>query len=346
MEANNDSTKVDCNMLPDKTAIMAALFAGQGNNPFPNNEASEGATILRIPPQQLVEFHSNKLGRQPYQVRENADFAKLVESVAQRGVFEPIIVRPDTDNKEMYEIISGHRRHLAALKANIREVPVLVESLDDSEANIRVCDANLHREDILPSEKAWAYRLKLEAMKQQGKRTDLESGTSAQIEQKSKGKTSIERLSEDSEDGRAQIQRYIRLTHLLPELLEMVDRKQLKFMVGVELSYLKEHEQTSLLHVMEENDGHTKPTLEQAQKLKQLSKEKTGLSKDMIYGLLQCEKKASGMNASFINGILPTDIRKMSVERRKAYTSRAFEVYAAYLSNHPEEESNWRRSSD
>ena len=217
---------------------------------------------------------------------------------------------------------------------------MLVQEIDDDEANIRVCDANLHREDIKPSEKAWMYRIKREALRnlgrKQGMRTDL---TSAQVEQKLKGQTSVELIAEEADDSRAQIQRYIRLTHLLPELLEMIDGGKLKFMVGVELSYLERPEQEALLDVI--ICDRVKPSLEQAQQLKQMSKEKRDLTVDLIHVLLQKEPGNSGLTAGYINKLLPQDIRKLPAVQKKAYTQAALEHYAVYLKEHPEKQQEW-----
>lgn len=326
----------------DKEALMNSLFLGQGM-PSTKDDHPSGDIITLLPPEQLVDFHSNELGRQPYQVRENADFDKLVESVMQRGVFEPIIARPDTQHEGMYEIISGHRRRLAALRAEAADVPVLVQDIDDDEANIRVCDANLHREDIKPSEKAWMYRIKMEALRnlgrRQGMRTDL---TSAQVEQKLKGKTSVERIAEEAEDSRAQIQRYIRLTKLLPELLEMVDDGQLKFMVGVEVSYLERPEQEALLDVI--LCDRVKPSLEQAQQLKHMSRENRALTVDLIHVLLHKETGSTGLTAGYINKLLPQPIRKLTAAKKKEYAAKALEHYAKYLAEHPEEGRQWEEN--
>lgn len=317
----------------DKEALMNSLFLGQGLSEIVNHPSGDIITLM--PPDQLVDFHSNELGRQPYQVRENADFDKLVESVMQRGVFEPIIARMDAQ-EGMYEIISGHRRRLAAMRAEVSDVPVLVQEMDDDEANIRVCDANLHREDIKPSEKAWAFRIKLEAMNRQGKRTDL---TCAPVEHKLEKKKSVQILAEEADESRAQIQRYIRLTYLLPELLQMVDDGQLKFRVGVELSYLESPEQEALLDVV--ICDRVKPSLEQAQQLKQMSKEKRALTVDLIHVLLHKEPGSTGLTAGYINKLLPQLIRKLPPERKKEYTAKALEHYAAYLKEHPEKQKEW-----
>ena len=205
----------------------------------------------------------------------------LIESIQEQGILSPLIVRPKENTEDKYEIVSGHRRFRAAVKAGIKEVPALIVTLDRDAAAIAEVDSNLHREHILPSEKAFAYKLKLEAMKRQGKRTDL---TSAQIEPKFR---SNELLAENSPDSRPQIQRYIRLTNLIPPILDMVDEKRIAFTPAVELSYLQPEEQTMLLSEMEYND--CTPNLSQAQCLKALSMQ--GLfTKEQLSAIMSEEK--------------------------------------------------------
>ncbi|MGC2873596.1 ParB/RepB/Spo0J family partition protein [Ihubacter sp. mB4P-1] len=328
----------------DKEALMNSLFLGQGM-PSKNSNHPSGEVVTLLPPNQLVDFHSNELGHQPYQVRDDEDMEKLVESAHERGIISPLIVRVDSKIPEKYEILSGHRRKTAALRAGLTEVPVLVKEADDDEANIIVCDANMYREDVAPSEKAWAYRCKLEAMhnlgiRKQGMRTDL---TSDPVGPKLKGKTSTAIIADESEDSMTQIKRYIRLTYLLPELLQMVDDGQLKFRVGVELSYLERPEQEALLDVI--ICDRVKPSLEQAQQLKQMSKEKRDLTVDLIHVLLQKEPGNSGLTAGYINKLLPQPIRKMPASRKKEYAAKALEHYAKYLAEHPEEGQQWLADS-
>ena len=188
---------------------------------------------------------------------------QMVESVQQFGILNPLIVRSDENGS--YEIVSGHRRARAAELAGLTTVPAIVRQLDDDAAIILMVDSNLARENILPSEKAWSYKLKLEAMKRQGERTDL---TSRQVVGKLEAADVMG--SEVGESGR-QIQRYIRLTNLIPELLDMVDAKQISFNPAVELSYLKPFEQTQFISAMEY--GGAPPTLSQAQRIKRLSQD-------------------------------------------------------------------------
>lgn len=189
---------------------------------------------------------------------------RTTESIAQYGVLTPLIARPLEAGG--YEIISGHRRAHAAEMAGLTEVPVLVRQMDDDAATVLMVDSNLQRENILPSERAYAYKMKLKAMKHQGERSDL---TSRQVGEKSQ--TSVGTMSAEIGESERQIQRYIRLTNLIPELLEMVDQKQISFNPAVELSYLAPEEQEVFMHAMDEVQAS--PSLSQAQRLKKLAQE-------------------------------------------------------------------------
>lgn len=200
----------------------------------------------------------------PFQVKDDEDMLKTVESVRDYGVMTPIIARPDPDGG--YEIISGHRRHHASELAGKDTIPVIVREMDDDAAIILMVDANLQRETILPSERAFAYKMKLDAIKHQGARTDL---TSTQVVQKS----SIEQIGEDSGVSRESVRRYIRLTELKPELMDMVDNGQLKFNPAVELSYLAHSEQDQFIEAMDY--AQATPSLSQAQRIKKMTIEGT-----------------------------------------------------------------------
>ena len=219
----------------------------------------------------------------PFKVQDNEEMNALIESIQERGILSPLIVRPKEKTGDEYEIVSGHRRFRAAVKAGMKEVPALIVPLDRDAAAIAVVDSNLHRENILPSEKAFAYKLKLEAMKRQGRRSDL---TSAQVEPKFR---SNELLAENSPDSRPQIQRYIRLTNLIPPILDIVDDGKIAFTPAVEISYLLPEEQTMLLSEMEYND--CTPNLSQAQRLKQLSMQ--GLFTAERLSAIMSEEKAN-----------------------------------------------------
>lgn len=217
----------------------------------------------------------------PYKVQDNEEMDALAESIKAHGVVSPIIVRPLENTTDEYEIISGHRRVMASRKAGITEIPALVVSLDRDAAAIVLVDSNLHREHILPSEKAFAYKMKLEAMKHQGWRTDL---TSPQVGAKSR---TTEMVGAESGDSHEQVRRYIRLTNLIPEILQYVDEGRISFTPAVELSYLNEQEQYDLLEQMELND--CTPSLSQACRFKKISQE-DGLTPEVIATIMSEEK--------------------------------------------------------
>jgi len=225
----------------------------------------------------LGELHS--FPENPFRVREDEDFDELVLSIKENGLISPLVVRPHEDGG--YEIISGHRRRLACEKAGLTEVPVLIYALDRDSAAIALVDSNLHRENILPSEKAFAYKMKLEALSRQGKRTDL---TSCQVGTKFRSDAEI---AETVSDSARQVQRYIRLTHLVPKLLDLVDDKRIAFTPAVELSYLTEQEQYTLLDTIESED--CTPSLSQAQRMKKLS-QLGRLTADVIYSIMSEDK--------------------------------------------------------
>ena len=199
----------------------------------------------------------------PFKVLDDELMAQTVESIKQIGVVSPLIVRPDPEGG--YEILSGHRRLHAAQLAGLETVPVIVKEMDDDAAIIFMVDSNLQRENILPSERAFSYKMKLEAMKHQGERGDL---TSAQVGPKS---WAAQVVAEEAGDSKSQVKRYIRLTNLIPEILDMVDEKKIAFNPAVELSYLKPSEQKEVLEAMDY--AQASPSLSQAQRLKKLSQE-------------------------------------------------------------------------
>ena len=202
----------------------------------------------------------------PFKVLDDELMAQTVESIKQIGVVSPLIVRPDPEGG--YEILSGHRRLHAAQLAGLETVPVIVKEMDDDAAIIFMVDSNLQRENILPSERAFSYKMKLEAMKHQGERGDLTSG---QLGQKSVGTVSRDIVAEQAGDSSRNVQRFIRLTNLIPEILDMVDEKKIAFNPAVELSYLKPSEQKEFLEAMDY--AQASPSLSQAQRLKKLSQE-------------------------------------------------------------------------
>ena len=220
----------------------------------------------------------------PYKVQDNEEMERLAESIQQNGVLSPIIVRPVENTSDEYEIISGHRRVMACRKAGITEVPALVVSLDRDAAAIVLVDSNLHREHILPSEKAFAYKMKADAMNHKGWRTDLTSG---QVVPKSDDNRTTAQIGADTGDSYKTVQRYIRLTNLIPEILQYVDAGRIAFTPAVELSYLNEQEQYDLLEQMELND--CTPSLSQACRFKKLSQEQ-GLTPEVIAAVMSEEK--------------------------------------------------------
>ena len=214
--------------------------------------------VQEIPLEELAPFKNH-----PFKVIDDESMLRTVESVAQYGVLAPLIARPREGGG--YELISGHRRKHAAELAGLSVVPVIVREMDDDAATILMVDSNLQRETILPSERAWAYRMKLEAMKHQGERIE---STSRQVGEKT---WSVSKVGRDAQESERQVHRFIRLTYLIPELLEMVDQKQLAFNPAVELSYLTKEQQTDFLEAMEY--AQTTPSLSQAQRLKRLAAE-------------------------------------------------------------------------
>ena len=202
----------------------------------------------------------------PFKVLDDELMGQTVESIKQIGVVSPLIVRPDPEGG--FEILSGHRRLHAAQLAGLETVPVIVKEMDDDAAIIFMVDSNLQRENILPSERAFSYKMKLEAIKHQGERGDLTSG---QVGQKSVGTVSRDIVAEQAGDSSRNVQRFIRLTNLIPEILDMVDEKKIAFNPAVELSYLKPSEQKEFLEAMDY--AQASPSLSQAQRLKKLSQE-------------------------------------------------------------------------
>ena len=225
----------------------------------------------------------------PYKVLDNDEMNSLIESIQEQGVMSPLIVRPLEGTSDEYEIISGHRRFRAAQKAGLKEVPVDIRPVSRDEAAIMLVDSNLHREHILPSEKAFAYKLKADALNHQGQRIDL---TSAQVAPK----LSTEIIAEQEGTSKDTVKRYIRLTKLIPEILNMIDEQRIAFSVGVELSYLTEYEQQDLLEAIEIEDKT--PSLSQAIQMKKLSQAGT-LDSETIERIISEEKPNQREKISF-----------------------------------------------
>lgn len=224
-------------------------------------QADTQERVQSLPLDKLEPFPNH-----PFKVIDDDKMLETVESIKERGVLVPILVRPKNDGN--FEIVSGHRRHHASQLAGLTEIPAIVREMDDDTAILLMVDSNLQREELLPSEKAFAYKMKLDAMKRQGQRTDL---TSAQIGRKFDGKESRELLAEQVGESRNQISRFIRLTNLVPDLLDRVDNKTMAFNAAVEVSYLTEPEQLMLCDAIEREE--CTPNLSQAKRLKQYSQD-------------------------------------------------------------------------
>ena len=234
--------------------------------------------VQQIPIGELFPFKNH-----PFKVLDDESMQRTVESVEQYGVLSPLIARPRPEGG--YEIISGHRRQHAAQLAGLETLPVIVRNMDDDAAVLLMVDSNLQRENILPSERAFAYKMKLEALKNQGAKSDLTCG---QIGHKSNGAKARDIVADESGDNARNVQRFIRLTNLVPELLDMVDEKKIAFNPAVELSYLDESQQRDFLEAIE--DTQNAPSLSQAQRLKKLAQE-GHFSYDVAFAVMGEEKK-------------------------------------------------------
>lgn len=265
---------------------VSATLQKEPAEPPPSEQNPE--QIQQLP---LTELHP--FPNHPFKVLEDEAMQRTVESIAQYGVLAPLIARPRPEGG--YEILSGHRRQYAAKLAGLETLPVIVRNMDDNAAVVLMVDSNLQREHILPSERAFAYKMKLEALKNQGARSDL---TSDQPGQKL---WSVEQVASDAGESKTQIQRYIRLTHLIPELLELVDQKKISFNPAVELSYLTEPEQRDFLEAMQ--DTQNAPSLSQAQRIKKLSQE-SQCSYEAIFDIMGEEKKAEMDRVTLKNEVL------------------------------------------
>ncbi len=233
----------------------------------------------------LFELHPFK--NHPFRVVDDEAMQRTVESVAQFGVLAPALARPRSEGG--YELVAGHRRMRASELAGLETMPVIIRQMDDDTATIAMVDSNLQRETLLPSERAFAYKMKMEAMKHQGERTDLTSG---QLGRKSDGKESRELIAEQTGESARQVQRFINLTNLIPELLDMVDRKEIAFNPAVELSFLKKEEQKGFLEAMDY--GQSTPSLSQAQRIKKLSQ--AGMCTQEAMNTIMNEEKKSELD--------------------------------------------------
>ena len=272
---------------------------------------------VNIPVEKLRPFEGH-----PFKVKDDEEMNTLIESVQTQGILSPLIVRP-IENTDEYEVISGHRRLHAAVKAGITEVPALIYALDRDSAAIAVVDSNLHREHILPSEKAFAYKLKMEALSHQG--------TSRQLGEK----WSVSQISESANESERQIHRYIRLTNLIPELLAFMDEGKMALSVGVELSYLDDQSQYDVLEQCEQND--CTPSYSQAFRMHKADRE--GLLTKAVIQDIMCEEKANQketikVSAERLRAVLP---KEMDSQKTEDFIIRACKHYRKYLRNRDRE---------
>ena len=279
--------------------------------------------VVTLNPADISDFPNH-----PFKVKQDEAMAEMVDSVKRYGVLVPALVRPKADGG--YEMVAGHRRKCAATLASITELPCIVRNLTDDEATIIMVDSNLQRETILPSEKAFAYKMKLEAMKRQGQRSDL---TSRPVDTKSR---SDEQLAKDSPDSARQIQRYIRLTELIPPVLDMVDSGKIAFRPAVELSYLTKEQQQSLYDTMECED--CTPSLAQAIKMKEFSRGGK-LTEEVILSIMQEEKPNQREKPAFrderITRLIPKSIPR---GQETDFVIRALEFYNRHLQRRRDQE--------
>ena len=295
------------------------------------NERDNGylPNIQDIPLELLDDFPNH-----PFKVRDDEDMLKLIESVTERGVLVPAIVRPKADGR--YELISGHRRKRASECAEKKTLRCMVSDLDDDAATIIMVDSNIQRTDILPSEKAFAYKMKLDAMKHQGPRTDLTS--TPQVEKlQGKSTLSVDKLGEQVGESREQVRRYVRLTYLVPELLEMVDEGKIKMRPAVEISYLDEDNQRDLVDAIDTED--CTPSHAQTIKMRKFFDEGK-LSSDVITSIMQEEKPNQKEKIVIPNKTVEKYIPKsIPTEKRQDYVCKALEHYGKYLQRMRDRES-------
>lgn len=274
----------------------------------------QGEQILTVPIAEVHDFENN-----PYQVRHDAELLDMAESISRLGVHTPCLVRPRKDGG--YELLSGHRRKAASMIAGKDTLPIIVRDIDDDTATILVVDGNIQRETILPSEKAKAYKMKLEAIKRQGERSDL---TSVQLEQKFSNKTSRDLIGDRTGESGAQIRRYIRLTELIPPLLQMVDDRKIAFNPAVELSYLSKELQTDLFDVIQAEE--CTPSLSQAQRMKAAAQK--GILDRNGMELVMQEEKPQQNNITIKGNKLDQYIpRDYTPKQREDFIIKACEYY-------------------
>ena len=259
---------------------------------FSTEEGRQDAKLEKIQEIPLSELHPFR--NHPFKVKDDEAMMETADSIKQYGVLVPAIARPDPEGG--YELVAGHRRRRASELAEKETMPVIIRDLDDDAATIIMVDSNLQRESLLPSERAFAYKMKLEAVKHQGARTDL---TSRQVGEKSQ--TSIQKVADQAGESQRQVQRYIRLTELIPELMDMMDEKKIALNPAYELSFLKKEEQVDLLDAMDSEQAT--PSLSQAQRLKKFSQEGR-LSIDVMRAIMGEEKKSDLDKVTFTSDTL------------------------------------------
>lgn len=295
-----------------RLASVDDLFSTEETRQAEARQQSE--QILTVPIAEVHDFENN-----PYQVRHDAELMDMAESIARLGVHTPCLARPRKDGG--YELLSGHRRKAASMIAGKDTLPIIVRDIDDDTATILVVDGNIQRETILPSEKAKAYRIKLEAIKRQGERSDL---TSVQLEQKFSNKTSRDLIGDRTGESGAQIRRYIRLTELIPPLLQMVDDKKMAFNPAVELSYLSKELQTDLFDVIQAEE--CTPSLSQAQRIKAAAQK--GILDRNGMELVMQEEKPQQNNITIKGNKLDQYIpRDYTPKQREDFIIKACEYY-------------------
>ena len=275
---------------------------------------------VNIPPEKIHSFEGH-----PYKVLDNEEMVLLTESIKEQGILSPIIVRPIEEAEKEYEVISGHRRLHAAVKAGMKTVPALIYTISRDEAAIMLVDSNLHREHILPSEKAFAYKLKYEALKSQGKRNDLTSG---QPVPKSDDNRTMSAIGENAGESYKTVQRYIRLTNLIPELLDLVDEGKIALTPAVELSYLTDEQQYALLGTIEEEE--CTPSFSQAVRFKKLS-QSNELDTEQIVTIMQEDKANQKETIKFPLEQLQQFSPRADKKELEEFVMKACEYYRKFL---------------
>ena len=292
---------------------------------------------LKVKPEQLVPFDNH-----PYKVIDDDSMDELTESIRVNGILNPLIVRPIEGVENSYEIISGHRRYHAAQRLGLKKVPCTVHFVDRDTATVLMVDSNYQRTELLPSEKAWAYKMKMDAMSRQGKRTDLQEdnpdvSTSRPVGAKSRGNRSDEKLAETSNDSARQISRYIRLTYLIPELLQFVDDGKIGMRPAVELSYLSEEVQRDIVDIIDEHNGEVFPSHAQARRIRDQFKN-SGITYEQIAAIMVEQKpnqkqmyKVSEERIAAITG------KQFTPKEFDDYIIKAVEHYQRYLQKQREQ---------